>query len=71
MIDPATGWFKILQYNSKQEDKISNLVEQSWLCRYSRHTIIMYNSCNEFIGRAFRKDLIKNEYGMTSKCATT
>ena len=70
VIYPTTGWFKIVQYNDKQEDKISNLVEQAWLCRYSRPTIIIHNSGNEFLGRAFRKYLIKNEYGITPRCAT-
>ena len=39
MIDPKTGWFGIVKYNDKQSSTISNLVEQTWLCRYSRPTI--------------------------------
>ena len=35
MIDPATGWFEIAEINSKQSDVIANIVEQTWLARYS------------------------------------
>ena len=31
MVDPATWWFKIVQYNYKQSDIIANLVGQAWL----------------------------------------
>jgi hypothetical protein len=28
MIDPATGWFKIKQYNDKKSITVANIVEQ-------------------------------------------
>ena len=59
MIYPATGWLKILQYNYKQATTITNLVEQTWLCRYIRPTIITYDRGNEFLGHAFKKYLIE------------
>ena len=34
-------------------------------------TIITYDHGNEFIGRAFRNDLIKNGYGIKAKYFTT
>ena len=34
MIDPATGWFKILQFNDKQAATIENQLDQAWLLRY-------------------------------------
>jgi hypothetical protein len=34
MIDPATGWFKIKQYNDKKSIKVANIVEQEWLAQY-------------------------------------
>ena len=46
VIDPATGWFEIVQYNEKQAAKIANLVEQTWLCRYPLPTIITYDQGN-------------------------
>ena len=71
MIDPATGWFEIVWYNDKQAATIANLVAQTWLCRYPGPTIITYDWLNEFLGHAFKNDLIKNEYGIKAKCATT
>ena len=58
MIDPTTGWSEILRYNNKQVDKITNLVDQTWLCRYPCPTIIVYNQRNELLGHAFKNDLI-------------
>ena len=34
MIDPATGWFEIKQYDDKQVISIAQIVEQTWLSRY-------------------------------------
>ena len=31
----------------------------------------MYDRGNEFLGHAFKNDLIKNEYGIKAKCETT
>ena len=53
-IDPETGWFEIVRYDEKQSDTISNLVEQTWLCRYPRPTLITYDRVNEFLGHAFK-----------------
>jgi hypothetical protein len=34
MIDPATGWFEIVQIPNKRADVLSNLLEMTWLTRY-------------------------------------
>ena len=34
MIDPATRWFEIVEYDDKKSITISNLVEKYWLSRY-------------------------------------
>ena len=34
MIDPATGWFKIVEVPNKQADEIVNLLEFTWLTRH-------------------------------------
>ena len=60
MIDLATGWFEIIQYKDKQADTILNLVEKMWLCRYPRPKILTCYCGNEFLGHAFKNDLIKN-----------
>jgi tRNA A37 N6-isopentenylltransferase MiaA len=31
MIDPATGWFEIKQYDDKKSITVANIVEQEWL----------------------------------------
>ena len=36
MIDHVTGGFEIAQYNDKRERYIANLVENTWMSRYSR-----------------------------------
>ena len=47
------------------------LVERTWLCRYPHPTIIMHDCGNECLGHAFKNDIIENEKGIKSKCATT
>ena len=34
MINPATGWFKIVKYDDKKAAEIADLVEQMWLAQY-------------------------------------
>jgi hypothetical protein len=34
MIDPATGWFEINQYNDKKSIMVANIVEQEWLAQH-------------------------------------
>ena len=31
MIDPATGWFEIMQYDDKKSITVANIIEQQWL----------------------------------------
>ena len=31
MIDPATGWFEVSQYDDKKSITVANIVEQQWL----------------------------------------
>ena len=56
MIDPATGWFEILQFNDKKAATVANLLEQVWLCRYTR----MYYHGIEFLDRAFKNYWVEN-----------
>ena len=60
IIDPKNGWFEIVQYKDKHAATIENLLEQTWLCIYPRPVIILYDRGNEFLGHAFKNDLIKN-----------
>ena len=69
MIEPATGCFEIIRYKDKHADIISNLVEQTWLCRYPRPTtIILYDQRKEMLGHKLTNSLIKNKYGIKYKC---
>jgi hypothetical protein len=34
MIDPATGWFEIKQYDDKKSKTVTNIIEQEWLTHY-------------------------------------
>ena len=35
MIDSTIGWLEIVETNTKSDDNILNVVDQSWLSRYS------------------------------------
>ena len=43
MMDPVTGWFGITKYNDKRAMTIENLVETTWLVRYTWTVEIMYD----------------------------
>ena len=70
MIDPATGWFEIVEYDNRLAATIANLVEQMWLSPYPPPNIIRYDKGNEFLGHAFKNSLICNTYGIKAKVAT-
>ena len=70
MIDLVTGRFEIVQYDDEKAIYIANLVETMWLYRYSIPMEITYDQGSEFIGDKYRKYLIEEEYGITSKPST-
>ena len=43
MIDPATGWFEIHEYDDKKSITIANIAEQEWFSRYPWQA---YKQCN-------------------------
>ena len=69
MIDPATGWFEIVQVPNKQADEIINLLEFTWLTRYPWPTEVVMDRGKEF-AREVRDTLI-DEYGVIRKLITT
>ena len=69
MIDPATGWFEIQQYDDKKSITVANIVEQEWFSRYPWPTQITFDRGSEFIGQDFQ-DIIKNDYGIKAKPIT-
>jgi transposase InsO family protein len=66
MIDPATGWFEIIQSETKTADVVANKVEIAWLSRYPWPIRITYDHGSEFIGSEFQH-LIKQEYDIEAK----
>ena len=70
MIDPATGWFKIKQYDDKKSITVANIVEQEWLTRYPRPYLITLDQGSEFTGQDFR-DMCVNDYGIKRKIIST
>ena len=50
MIDPVTGWFEVTQYNDKKAMTIANLVETTWLVRYTWPVENTYDRGGEFLG---------------------
>ena len=41
VIEYVNRWFKIVKCNNKQKSTTSNLVDQAWLCIYTRPEIII------------------------------
>ena len=69
MIDPATGWFEIQQYDDKQSITVANIIEQEWFSRYPWPTQVTFDRGSEFIGQDFQK-MIKEDYGVQAKPIT-
>jgi hypothetical protein len=51
MVDPATGWFKIVEVPNKWADYIANLFEQVWLARYPWPAKVIMDHGHEFMGK--------------------
>jgi len=49
MIDPATGWVEIKEIKNKDALNMANLVEQTWLTRYSWPMELTYDRATEFM----------------------
>ena len=43
MIDPTTGWFELQQIPNKHSDRVANVAEQEWFCRYPWTTQVTYD----------------------------
>ena len=69
MIDPATGWFEIHEYEDKRSISVANIIEQEWFSRYPWPTQITFDRGSEFIGHDFQ-DMISNDYGIKKKPIT-
>src|SRR5687768_4978938 len=69
IIDLASGWFEIHQYDDKRAITIANVVEQGWLLQYPWPTQTTFDRGNEFIGHKFRH-MVGHDYGIKCKPIT-
>ena len=69
MIDPATGWFEIVEIPNKRADEISNVLEMTWLTRYPWPTEIIMDRGREFAAEV--SAMIRDECGINKKLITT
>lgn len=69
MIDPATGWFEIVEIDDKKADEVANRLELTWLTRYPWPTEIVMDRGKEFAAEV--RDLLENDYGIKRKLITT
>jgi hypothetical protein len=54
VIDPATGWFEIVQSETKTADVVANKVEITWLSQHPWPMRTTYDHGSEFIGSEFQ-----------------
>ena len=64
MIDPATGWFEIVDVPQINSSNCMDAFDDTWLCRYPRPEFLGYDGGSEF--KAIFKEMVEN-YGMTPK----
>ena len=69
MLDPATGFFEVVEIAEKKADYIANILEMHWLCRYPWPTEVRMDRGSEFAAEV--RDTLKDEYGITLKVITT
>jgi transposase InsO family protein len=60
MFDPATGWFEILQSETKTADVVTNEAEIAWFSRCPWPIRVTHDHGSEFIGSEFQR-LIEEE----------
>jgi transposase InsO family protein len=69
MIDPATGWFEIQQYDDIQSITVASKIEREWFSRYPWPTQATLDRGSKFIGQDFQK-MIKKDCGVKAKPIT-
>jgi transposase InsO family protein len=69
MIDPATGWFEIVEIPSKRADDVANCLEQTWFSRYPWPANVIHDRGSEFMAELHA--MLKNDYGCTINLITT
>jgi hypothetical protein len=70
MINSATGWFEMKQYDDKKSITVANIVEQEWLTHYPQPYLVTLDHGSDFIGQDFH-DMCVNDYGIRRKVIST
>jgi hypothetical protein len=72
MIDPANGWFEIVEATNKSATSIQDLFHKTWLARYPRPQFIVFDNgkLGEF-KREFKQMCVQDNYGIKAKPATS
>jgi hypothetical protein len=47
-IDPATGWFEVVDIKDKSAGTVMDAFHEQWLCRYPRPTKVVFDNGSEF-----------------------
>ena len=69
MIDPATGWFEIVEIADKSAFEVASALELTWLQRYPWPTEVVMDRGREFMGEV--KRMLPEDYGITRRPITT
>src|SRR5512145_1201594 len=69
MIDPATGWFEIVEIPDKSSQTVANAFEKTWLAPYPWPTEVVMDRGQEFMGEL--RAMLRDDYGITGKPITT
>ena len=65
MMDPATGWFKMVQILNKTAAEIADITEKTWFTRYPLSQQVVFDRGTEFMPE-FDK-MCHNDYGLKRK----
>jgi hypothetical protein len=68
MIDPATGWFEIVEAKNKSATSIQELFHNTWLARYPQPQFTVFDNMGEF-KREFKQ--MCDSYGIKAKQTTS
>ena len=61
MIDPATGWFGMVEIKNKIPINIAKKVQQTWLTQYPRPSALIFDKETEFMTEF--AEMIEDNYG--------
>ena len=69
MIDPATGWFEIIEVEDPRADTVANALEKTWFSRYPWPNHVVNDRGREFMAETH--EILRAHYGVTVNKITT